>query len=794
MAMAMVSTLRNQNKGYWCLGIALQDRINTGTYVKIDEAYANGSNMETGEQVRTLSKHGQLKEALQVLHGMDLRGVYPDNATVDSLLQGCLSRKALQEGKLVHAHIIQTGFRWHEIFLANKLVTMYAKCGSLPYARRALDQMGERNVVSWTVMIAAYSKNGMDKEALELFYQMQRSGIKPNQYTYASVLPAFANMKALQQGKEIHEEINRRGFESDVFVGNALIDMYAKCGCMEIACNVFDKMRCPDVVSFNTMISGYAQNGHIDEAFEIFQKMPQRDVFSWTAMIAAYAKHGMAKEALEMFYQMQRSGTKPNRYTYASVLPACASMEALQQGKEIHDETKRRGFQFDVFVGNALIDMYAKCGCMENACSLFDKMRCRDVVSFNTMISGYAQNGRIDEAFKIFQKMPQQDVVSCHTMISAYVQIGHIDEAFEIFQKMPQRDVFSWTTMIAAYVKHGMGKEALELFRQMQRSTIKPNQFTYASVLLACANMEALQQGKEIHEEINRRGFESDVFVGNALIDMYAKCGCMEIACNVFDKMRFPDVVSSNTMISGYAQNGHMDGAFKIFQKMPQRDEFSWTTMIAAYAKHGMGKEALELFYQMQRSGTEPNQYTYASVIPACANMEALQQGKEIHEEINRRGFQSDVFVGNALIDMYAKCGLMENAWNVFDKMRCRDVVSYNTMISAYAQHGHIDAAFKISQKMPERDIVSCHTMISGYAETGQIDETFKIFQQMPQRYVFSWTAMIAAYVKHGMGKEALEMFHQMQRSGIKPNQYTYASVLPVCANLEALQQGKGDL
>jgi pentatricopeptide repeat protein len=236
----------------------------------------NCCNINSPQDVKMLCKQGRLEEALQILHNNMEHCV--DSSVYASLLQGCVSKKAMPQGKIVHAHIIQTGlFECQETFLWNNLLTLYAKCGNLVDARRALDQMTDPDVVSWTAMITVYARHGSAEEALALFNEMRRSGIEPDHFTFSSLLPVCTDFAVL---KLVHEEIIRSGFQSDAFVGNALVDMYAKCGYVKDARDLFDKMPQRNVVSWNAMIAGYVQNGCINEALKLFQTMPERDEVS----------------------------------------------------------------------------------------------------------------------------------------------------------------------------------------------------------------------------------------------------------------------------------------------------------------------------------------------------------------------------------------------------------------------------------------------------------------------------------------------------------------------------------
>eukprot|EP01018_Ginkgo_biloba_P003196 Gb_11220 [translate_table: standard] len=506
--------------------------------------------------------------------------------------------------------------------------------------------------------VTTLCKQGRLKEALQI---LQFSDQWIDSATYVCLLQLCIKKKTLSDGKLIHAHMNERGFLSDRYLQNTLMNMYAKCGSLV-------------------------------EARKVFDEMSKRDVYSWTMMISAYSRQGLAREALSLFHQMERTGIQPNQVTFASVLPACAELAALEEGMEIHEQIIRNGCQSNVIVESALVDMYAKCGCIEKARDVFDKML--------------------------------------------------------------KRDVFSWTVMIAAYAKHGLYEEALKLFRQMRRTCVQPNQFTFASVLPACAN--SLEQGMEIHEEIIRCGFQSNVFVGNSLIDMYAKRGSIEKAHDVFYRMR-------------------------------QRDVVSWNTMIAAFTRHGFSEEALRLFHQMQRTGIQPDQFTFTSILPACANLAALEQGMEIHEEIIRSEFQYNVFVGNALVDMYAKCGSIETARNLFDKMHQRNTVSWNTMIGGYAMHGYGKEALKLFGLMQQSgmnpDYVTFVSVLFACCHAGLVDEGWQYFDCMRQDYHITpsmehYVCMVDLLGRAGRLDEAQDFICKMP---IQPDANVWRCLLGAC-------------
>eukprot|EP01018_Ginkgo_biloba_P012919 Gb_21940 [translate_table: standard] len=475
MILSLQQPLRNRNrKIVLSLGLRFEPETKkkaiktTSGNIRKD---GNGNNTAY-EDVINLCKEGRLEEALHILHVMD-QPLYSN--TYACLLQLCIKKNALSQGKLIHTHIHEMGFTPNR-FLGNTLVDMYAKCGSLVDARRVFDDMPKRDAFPWNVMIVAYSRHGHAEESLTLFKHMQRTGLQPNKFTLASVLPACAKLEALEQGMKIHEEIIRGRVETDVFVESALVDMYAKCGSMEQARDVFDKMHERNVVSWTTMVAGYAQTGSVDEALKLFQKMPERNVVSWTAMIAGYVQNGQAMEALELFGKMQTAGVKPNRNTFATVLPACANLAALEQGMEIHEHTLKNRFLTDVFVENALIDMYAKC--------------------------------------------------------------GSIDKAHDVFDKMPQRDVISWNAMIAGYGMHGCGKQALKVFGQMQHSGVRPNDITLVCVLSACCHAGLVEEGRHYFHSMGQN-YQITPSMQHyvCMIDLLGRAGHLDEAQDIINKM-----------------------------------------------------------------------------------------------------------------------------------------------------------------------------------------------------------------------------------------------------------------
>eukprot|EP01018_Ginkgo_biloba_P014934 Gb_01648 [translate_table: standard] len=542
---------------------------------------------------------------------------------------------------------------------------------------------------------------------------------------YAAMLQECVNLKAMAEGKQVHAHLIKTLLEPDTFLGNHLVNMYARCGSLLDARQVFDKMRMQNMFSWNTLLAGYTRCGSLDHARQLFDKMPERDGISWNAIIAGYARCGNGNEVIKLFRQMRQEGVKPDRITFASVMGVCCNRLSVEQGKQVHAHVIRIGFESNVFVGSVLVDMYAKGTSTDDARQVFNNLSERNVVSFNTMIAGYAR-------------------------------CKNIGSARDLFDTMPARDVVSWTTMITGYAQHGFEKDALQLYGHMRQVGLKPDQFTFGSVLSACGNIPALEQGKQVHSHAIITEFESNVFVGSALVDMYAKCKSLE-------------------------------DARQVFNRMPQRNIVSWTAMIVGYAQNGHGEEALKLFGQMQRAGLKPDEFTVASVVSACGNLAVLEEGRQVHLQIIRTGLESCVPVANALVTMYAKCGSIDDARNLFDKMPERDEVSWTAVIVGYAQHGHGKGTLKLFEEMllagMKPDHITFIGVLSACSRAGLVDEGRHYFGSMSKYHCINpkadhYACMIDLLGRSGHLDEAENFINNMP---FEPDAIGWATLLGAC-------------
>jgi pentatricopeptide repeat protein len=416
--------------------------------------------------------------------------------------------------------------------------------------------------------------------------------------------------------------------------------------------------------------------------------------FAWNQKLSKYVKDGQVEKAMQLFQQMQREGATPDKFTFIQAIKACACLGALQDGRLVHQQLIQSGCESDVFVGSSLVDMYAKC--------------------------------------------------------------GSIEDAWRVFNKMPSRDVVTWTAMILGHVKCGQGQKALELFRQMQQEGVHPNYVTFVGVLNACASVIALEEGRCVHHHIVQSGLEMNVFVGNSLVDMYAKCGRIE-------------------------------DAWKVFHKMPSRDVVTWNAMVLGHVKCGHEQKALELFQQMQQEGVRPNSVTFVGVLNACASVIALEEGRRVHQQIIQSGLESDVFVGSSLVDMYAKCGSIEDACRVFNKMPSRDVVTWTAILGGFAMHGHGREALKHFEQMCDEgvqpDDITFVCVLSACSHAGLVDEGMCLYASMIRDYMIPaklehYTCMVDLLGRAGHLQEAENMVMAMP---CKPQAAAWMALLGAC-------------
>lgn len=626
--------------------------------------------------------------------------------------------------------------------LGNSFVETLARCGCIEEAFKVFYHVHQRSVSTWTALMSACNKCKQSERTLELYLLMQKDGIEPNSHAYVSLFKACSVLHNFYEGKKLHEEAKAKGVTLDIYVNNSLVNMYGKCG-------------------------------DIAEAEHVFYAMPERNLTSWTSMMSAYVDTGQGEKALQLYRFMLAVNVFPNQHTFAVAIQACCIIFdkrkfsgipikslCLEIGQALHADARQSPFISNVFVSTTLVHMYGKLG-------------------------------KIQEAENIFFSVSQLDSILCNAMLYAYVE-------------------------------QGQGELALQLYRHMLWQHVFPDQKTFVLVVQACGVLAESEESvvvdghsvkeksfeicQALHDDAQRRGFSSNVFLRTTFLGVYAKCGIIEEAEKMFVEFDRPDVVS-------------------------------WTAMMSAYVEQGNEKTALRLFRQMQEEGICANTQTFVVVVQACASLGdkaedpagwelPFEIGIALHADAKKKGLESNVFLNTALLSMYGMCGSTRNAELIFGTMPHRDLVAWNAMIKAYVGQEE-GIAFQMYSKMLQEGIVpnektfvsvlqACgtllekeevdympklvialhddvrkrgltsdvfigNTLVTVYGIMGYLEEAEKAFYALSYYQIVSWNAMLSAYVQHGQGEKALQLYNSMQIKGTTVNDITLVCILQAC-------------
>ncbi|KAL4573191.1 hypothetical protein LXL04_019989 [Taraxacum kok-saghyz] len=533
------------------------------------------------------------------------------------IIKNAAESKALKHAKLIHQKVIISGLQ-NNIAICKNLITLFFSCQLFHSARLVFQSIeNPTDITLWNSLISNYTKNFMFDEALQVFEKLMHFPLlKPDSYTYPSVLKACSGLGFANFGRTMHTHLVKTGFMADVVVTSSLLGMYSKCGMFRLAVQVFDEM-------------------------------PERDLACWNTVISCYHHDGQYEKALDLFKKMKNNhGYEPDSVSFTTAISACSKLLDLETGKEIHKEATRNNFGSDGFVQAALVDMYGKCNSLETA--------------------------------------------------------------LQVFNQIPFKNLVSWNSMIAGYSLKGDSKSCIQLLCNMITNKTKPNSTTLSSALIACSKSANLKHGKFIHCYITRNNIKSDTFINTSLLDMYFKCNNTQSAKHIFKKMSKKNVVEWNSMISGYVSVG-------------------------SYL------EALDIYKHMNTSQVGPDAITFTSLLAACSQLGALEIGKDIHKSIILCRFESNEIVMGAVLDMYTKCGAVDEAQNVFSRLPERDLVSWTTMITAYGAHGQASKALKLFQDMKKLKIkpdrVVFLAVMSACSHAGLVNEGCYYFNQMVDEY-----------------------------------------------------------
>ncbi|GMN34142.1 hypothetical protein TIFTF001_004530 [Ficus carica] len=445
--------------------------IRGSSHQGLEEEYKNGYHRE-------LSKHGSVHGTLESFRKMNSLGMKPTKYLLCTALNSCVKTFNLRLGLQFHACVIQMGYV-DNLILNSTLVDLYAKCNAIMDARRVFYGMERHDQVSWTSIVCGCSKSGHQREAILMFKEMLGTEIKPNSFTYVGVISACSELEeGLEHGLLLHAHVIKLGFSKNNFVTSSLIDCYSKWG-------------------------------EIDQAALLFGESTERDNILLSSMISAYSQNLYGEEALKLFSEMRNMNLSPNDHTLTSVLNACGSLTILQQGKKMHSLVTRMGAESNVFVASALIDMYSKCGSIDEAHSVFDQTVEKNTILGTSMIMGYAQSGRGSEALELFDHLVAEDWFKpdhvCFTaVLTACNHIGFLEGGICYFNKMINNyrlipAIDQYACLVDLYARNGHLRKAKELMEEMPFS---PSYVMWSSFLGFCKEHGEVELGREAAEHL----------------------------------------------------------------------------------------------------------------------------------------------------------------------------------------------------------------------------------------------------------------------------------------------------
>ncbi|XP_071716805.1 pentatricopeptide repeat-containing protein At1g25360 [Rutidosis leptorrhynchoides] len=567
----------------------------------------------------------------------------------------------------------------------------------------------------------------------------------------------FKHVSTTTPVQMIHAHMIATGFRPRSHILNRLMDLYCKSSNIVYARKLFDEIPEPDIVATTTFITAYSASKDLKTARQLFNRtrINIRDTVCYNAMITGCAHNNDGNASFELFCEMKRYNFRPDNYTYTSLLSGLSLIADYEvYCQQLHCEIVKSGTGFVTSVVNALISLYVRC-----ATSPF--------VTASSLMSA---------ARKLFDELAFKDERSWTTIINGYIKNDDLDGASEVFDSMTDKKlVVVWNGMISGYAQKGLVSKALEMSKKMHSLGIKFDEFTYTSIFGACATPKLFFLGKQVHAymitTVNNPSRDFLFSVNNSLMALYWRCGKIDDARKIFDKMPTRDVVSWNTILSAYVDDGRIEEARSFFHEIPEKNQLTWSKMISGFAQNDMGEEGLKLFNQMRSSECEPCDHAFAGAIRSCAVLASLDHGRQLHALLINSGLESSLSASNSLITMYARCGVLQDSQSVFFSMPCLDSVSWNAMIAALGQHGHGAQAVDLYEQMLKEQIVPDRitflTILTSCSHAGLVDQGQRYFNSMFELYNITpgedhYGRLVDLLSRAGKFTEATEMIQKM--------------------------------
>lgn len=486
------------------------------------------------------------------------------------------------------------------------------------------------------------------------------------------VLSLLESCESAEEFAQLHATIIRRGEDADRFTATRMLEFCASVSLdMSTATRIFDDLGRPD------------------------------NVYMWTAMIRGFVNTKNHVEALRFYDQMTNLGVQPYKFTFISILKACTAVRDVGKGCCVHGSVVKVGLESDEYLRSALVNLYGCCGDAHAAYRLFMESPTNNCAVWNSMISVAFANGEIELARKLFDDIPERDSTTWNAAVNGYSKLGLMDLAKALFDQMPRRNLVSWSSMATGYVQSGRPREALKLFKEMLAAGVRPDGVTMATMLAACSQIGALDMGKWIHAYMGKSNLEFDVVLGTSLVDMYGKCGCIDLALQVFNRMKHKNISS-------------------------------WNAMLCGLAMHGCGDDALALFEEMESTNIEPTDVSFVGVLSACSHIGAVEEGRrQFHRMCTTFKISPKIEHYGCMVDLFSRAGLISEARDLILSMPMEpNTIILGTFLNACKIHGDLSTAElvvrHISRLFPSD--VGCYVLLSNiFASRNEWDGVTRI-------------------------------------------------------------------
>ncbi|CAN4126710.1 unnamed protein product [Withania somnifera] len=528
--------------------------------------------------------------------------VRPNFRTLEGGFQACGNLGALADGKCLHGLAIKCGFGCYHVVQSSVLL-MYSKCGSVEETYWAFCEVDEKDLFSWTQIIAVYAKYELFGECVDMFLKMQASGISPDGMVISCVLSGLGNTMMVSEAKAFHGFILRRNYDEDHMVANELLSMYCKLRLLNSAEKVFD--------------GGNGQN-----------------MEAWNVMAIGYWKAGLEAKCIDLFRKMQYVGIESDINSLMSVISSCSRLEKFHLAQSLHCHVIKNLMLGNVSVANSLIDMYGRSKNLTLSWRVFCMMADKDVVTWNTMMSSYISCGKVTEAFSLFDKMRAESfkptiatlviLLSASSQVSSlekgekvheyikevgfgentllataltdmYAKCGQLAKSREIFDSMETKDIVSWNVLISGYAMYGEASYAIEMFKKMEQTEIKPNELTFLAVLSGCAHAGLVEEGKSIFRRMKDYSLMPTLKHYSCMADLLGRSGNLDDAESLVLSMPIaPDAAIWGSLLSSCKIQSQVEKGIRIakhaIESDPENDGY-YIAMSDLYSSAGMWGE-----------------------------------------------------------------------------------------------------------------------------------------------------------------------------------------------------------